>query len=138
MNKKQEQTDTKILKNKQIAQDDLAKLKDDNTLRIDELEKNQSDYADQNSQKHNDARIMFRSEINHLRDDVSASQKNEIDQLKQFVQTATENVNSNNDNIYERYDAKIKKMKDICAQYFSKYEKHLINHQTIVADLEKQ
>lgn len=49
MNKKQEQTDTKILKNKQIAQDDLAKLKDDNTLRIDELEKNQSDYADQNS-----------------------------------------------------------------------------------------
>ena len=64
MNKKQEQTDTKILKNKQIAQDDLAKLKDDNTLRIDDLEKNQTDYADANSQKHNDARITFRHEIN--------------------------------------------------------------------------
>lgn len=47
-------------------------------------------------------------------------------------------MNNNNDNIYERYDEKLKKIKDICAQYFSKYEKHLINHQTIVSDLEKQ
>ena len=29
-------------------------------------------------------------------------------------------------------------IKDVCAQYFSKYEKHLINHQTIVKDLERQ
>ena len=33
---------------------------------------------------------------------------------------------------------KLKKIKDVCAQYFSKYEKHLINHQTIVKDLERQ
>ena len=33
---------------------------------------------------------------------------------------------------------KLKTIKDVCAQYFSKYEKHLINHQTIVKDLERQ
>lgn len=37
-------------------------------------------------------------------------------------------MNSGNDNIYEKYDEKLSKLKDICAQYFSKYEKHLINH----------
>ena len=69
---------------------------------------------------------------------MNLSQKNEIDNLKHFVQIATEKVNNNNDNIYEKYDEKLKKIKDVCAQYFSKYEKHLINHQTIVKDLERQ
>ena len=50
---------------------------------------------------------------------------------------ATENVNNNNDDIYVRYDEKLKKVKDICAQYFSKYEKLLINQQTLVSDMEK-
>lgn len=62
----------------------------------------------------------------------------EIETLRSFVQSATALVNSNNDGIYEKYDEKIKKIKDVCAQYFSKYEKHLINHQSIVKDLERQ
>ena len=66
-----------------------------------------------------------------------ASQKEAIDTLRSFVTAATERVNTNNDGIYERYDDKLKKIKDVCAQYFSRYEKHLINHQTIVKDLER-
>jgi hypothetical protein len=56
------------------------------------------------------------------------SQKQEIENLRNFVQQATDKVHSNNDGIYEKYDEKLKKIKDVCAQYFSKYEKHLINH----------
>lgn len=54
------------------------------------------------------------------------------------VRAATQQANQSNDDIYLKYDSKIKKIKDVCAQYFSKYEKHLINHQTIVKDLERQ
>jgi len=54
------------------------------------------------------------------------------------VRDETRKVNQSNDDIYLKYDSKIKKIKDVCAQYFSKYEKHLINHQTIVKDLERQ
>lgn len=57
-----------------------------------------------------------------------ASQRLEIENLKTYVTVATEKVNTNNDGIYEKYDEKLKKIKDVCAQYFSKYEKHLINH----------
>ena len=53
------------------------------------------------------------------------------------VKDETKKVNQSNDDIYLKYDSKIKKIKDVCAQYFSKYEKHLINHQTIVKDLER-
>ena len=58
--------------------------------------------------------------------------------MRAYVEKATKEVHSNNDGIYEQYESKLKKIKDVCAQYFSKYEKHLINHQSIVKDLEKQ
>ena len=64
--------------------------------------------------------------------------QNENEKLQTFVKIETSNVNKNNDDIYVKYDEKLKKIKDVCAQYFSKYEKHLINNQTIVKDLERQ
>ncbi len=38
----------------------------------------------------------------------------------------------------EKYDEKLDKIKDVCAQYFSKYEKHLMNQQDIIKNLEKR
>ena len=77
-------------------------------------------------------------EISTLADDTVYNLKVEINKLERFVTSATDKVFSNNDGIYEKYDEKLKTIKDVCAQYFSKYEKHLINHQTIVKDLERQ
>jgi len=70
--------------------------------------------------------------------DINQTLTTKIENLEKFVTTETMKVNTNNDGIYEKYDEKLKKIKDVCAQYFSKYEKHLINHQTIVKDLERQ
>ena len=42
-------------------------------------------------------------------------QFNEIEKLKRFVEYETKNVNKNNDNIYFKYDEKLKKIKDVCA-----------------------
>ena len=57
-----------------------------------------------------------------------ACQRQEIEILRNFVMNTTEKVNSNNDGIYDQFEAKLPKIKDVCAQYVSKYEKHLINH----------
>ena len=62
----------------------------------------------------------------------------EVKRLEVFVNQRTDKVQQDNSGIYDRYDEKLKTIKDVCAQYFSKYERHLINHQTIVKDLEKQ
>ena len=61
----------------------------------------------------------------------------EVKRLEVFVNQRTDKVQQDNSGIYDRYDEKLKTIKDVCAQYFSKYERHLINHQTIVKDLEK-
>ena len=93
---------------------------------------------DSTNLKINETKNTLKGDLNSLRDDLTAKQNEEVNKLKDYVITATEKVNTNNGDIYEQYDEKLKKIKDVCAQYFSKYEKHLINHQTIVKDLERQ
>jgi len=65
-----EKIEGKILKNKTSAQDDLAKTKEEMTLRLDDLEKNQSDYSDSNNIKHNEAKIALKAGINELREEI--------------------------------------------------------------------
>lgn len=76
--------------------------------------------------------------ITGLKDELLKIQANEIKRLENDVKLATDKVQQDNSGIYDRYDEKLKTIKDVCAQYFSKYEKILINHQTVVKDLEKQ
>ena len=80
---------------------------------------------------------MLKNDVKDLREEMQLSQKNEIETLRLYVVNKTDQVNSNNDGIYEQFEGKLVKIKEVCASYFSKYEKHLINHQTIVKDLER-
>ena len=51
-----EKIEGRIQKYKTQNQDDLTKAKDELTLRIDELEKNQQDYVEVNGMKHNEGK----------------------------------------------------------------------------------
>jgi len=73
-----------------------------------------------------------------LQETIEKNLDKEVKRLEVFVNQRTDKVQQDNSGIYDRYDEKLKTIKDVCAQYFSKYERHLINHQTIVKDLEKQ
>lgn len=44
-----------------------------------------------------------------------------------FVTNTTNKASAHRENLQEKYDEKLDKIKDVCAQYFSKYEKHLMN-----------
>ena len=133
-----ERLDKTVKKNLANAQDDTNKLRDELTTKIDDIEKTQMENFESLQLKINETKSNLKADLNSLRDDLTAKQNEEVNKLKDYVITATEKVNTNNGDIYEQYDEKLKKIKDVCAQYFSKYEKHLINHQTIVKDLERQ
>ena len=136
--KQNERLEGKITKSKNQNHDDLVKAKEEINVRIEDLDKILADQGEAISQLHVSFKQQIQQQISAVKEEVLQNQKNEIDTLKNFVRIATEKVNTNNDGIYEKYDEKLKKIKDVCAQYFSKYEKHLINHQTIVKDLERQ
>lgn len=60
------------------------------------------------------------------------------EKLTAFVNSITSQAQQQRIDLAEKYDKKLNKIKDICAQYFSKYEKHLINQQDLVKTLEKR
>ena len=93
---------------------------------------------DVTTNKFNEIRANMNTAITSLKDELLKIQAAEIKRLEGDVKLATEKVQQDNSGIYDRYDEKLKTIKDVCAQYFSKYEKILINHQTVVKDLEKQ
>lgn len=62
----------------------------------------------------------------------------EAENVKVFVTNTTNRASAHRENLQEKYDEKLDKIKDVCAQYFSKYEKHLMNQQDIIKNLEKR
>ena len=51
----------------------------------------------------------------------------QIGELRTFVHDITNQAQKNREDLQEKYNEKLKKIKDVCAQYFSKYEKHLLH-----------
>ena len=62
----------------------------------------------------------------------------ECDSLKDFVKDVTDKAGAKSNSLQNKYDVKLDGIKDVCAQYFSKYEKHLFNQQDLVKTLEKR
>ena len=106
--------------------------------RIEDIEKTQVEQHEESGRRYNQQRDEFNKSLKNVQETLEKKMTNDINDLRKYVKDTTEKVNKSNDNIYGQYDAKLRTIKDVCAQYFSKYEKHLINHQTIVKDLERQ
>lgn len=53
--------------------------------------------------------------IDKQRDEFDTKINLKIEQLEKFVTETTEKVNTNNDGIYEKYDEKLRRIKDVCA-----------------------
>ena len=53
--------------------------------------------------------------------------QDEIDKLTVHVDSVTRKAAAHREVLQEKYDEKLGKIKDVCASYFSKYEKHLMN-----------
>ena len=64
--------------------------------------------------------------------------QNETEKLRFDVNQITSQAAAHRDTLQEKYNEKLSKIKDVCAKYFSKYEKHLMNQQELMKDLEKR
>lgn len=76
--------------------------------------------------------------LKDMKDDVTQDMQGEVEQLKGFVREVTESASAKSKTLQAKYDNKLDGIKDVCSQYFSKYEKHLFNQQDIVKTLEKR
>lgn len=62
-----------------------------------------------------------------MRDAVTSEMANECSGLKDYVKDITDKAAAKSATLQQKYNDKLDGIKDVCAQYFSKYEKHLFN-----------
>lgn len=84
----------------------------------------------------NKDRNVFQNAMTELRDELSGEMHKETDTLKTYVVTITQKSSAHRETLQDKYDEKIDKIKDVCASYFSKYEKHLLSQQELMQNLE--
>lgn len=65
-----------------------------------------------------------------------ATIKNESNELNQVIAKSKEASNKHKEELQLNYDDKLRKIKEICSQYFSKYEKELLNNQDKIKELD--
>ena len=70
---------------------------------------------------------MLIDRIDKTNEEFSTLLNKETEDLKLFVNSITSQAQAHRENLQEKYNEKLGKIKDVCAQYFSKYEKHLMN-----------
>ena len=81
---------------------------------------------------------MLVTSIEKTNEDFSSLLNKETEDLKLFVNSITSQAQAHRETLQEKYNEKLGKIKDVCSQYFSKYEKHLMNQQELVKELEKR
>ena len=59
-----------------------------------------------------------------------------IEEQTILVNDITKRAQAHRETLQDKYNEKLSKIKDVCAQYFSKYEKHLLHQAELVKALE--
>ena len=62
----------------------------------------------------------------------------EVDGMKEYVNNTSVKAEVHRETLQRHYNEKLGKMKEVCSQYFSKYEKYLMNNQELVKSLEEK
>lgn len=120
-------TAARLEKTKENLQDEISRTRDEIYVKIDFNDRfciEQFDLIKNHSSKD---RSTFQNAMNELRDQLQSEMTNEADQIKSYVLQITNRASAHRETLQEKYDEKLDKIKDVCAQYFSKYEKHLMN-----------
>ena len=68
----------------------------------------------------------WNSAVSSVREDLSNQILKESENTKGFVLQTTNRSSAHRETLQVKYDEKLEKIKDVCAQYFAKYEKQLL------------
>lgn len=129
---------TKLERARDNLQNEIAMSRDEINAKIDQNDKFALDQmaSIENMILHDKSEI--KSEINKTNETFKQQLITEIDKLKTFVNNITTAAQAHRETLQEKYNEKLSKIKDVCAQYFSKYEKHLLHQAEMVKALESR
>ena len=68
-------------------------------------------------------KAMAKELAQRTKEDLQINIKSESTDIKNYINSTKEEINTHKDVLQTKFDEKLRKIKDICSQYFSKYDK---------------
>ena len=82
--------------------------------------------------------MFSKEQLTRAREDLQQSLKTESAEIKVYINKTKDEINQHREELQTRYNEKLGKVKDICAQFFSKYEKELLTNHDKMKELEQK
>ena len=125
---KTENITNRLTKVRDQLSDELKTSKNDLSLKIEETDKFFNEQVEilQASIERN--KVMAKEQLTRAKEEQQKALKNESAELKVFIGRTKEDVNKQREEAENRYEEKLKKIKEVCAQFFNKYDKQLTSY----------
>ena len=118
--------------------DELKSSKNDLTLKIEETDKFFNEQVEilQSSIERNKG--LAKEQLTRAKEDFQRALKNEGLELKAHIANTKDEINQLREESQARYEEKLKKIKEVCAQFFNKYDKQLTGYDEQMNELDKR
>lgn len=82
--------------------------------------------------------MFAKEQLIRAKEDLQSLLKSESSELKVYINRTRDEVNQHREELQTKYNEKLSKVKEVCAQFFNRFEKELIGSQDKMKDMEKR
>lgn len=126
----------KLDRTKENLSHETSQVRDQLALKIEQIDKFYMDEINKMETIIRNDKSDVKGEISKSYESLNVHLNTELERQKIFVTTVTAAAQAHRETLQHRYDEKLIDIKDVCAKYFSKYEKHLLRHKEDIKTLE--
>eukprot|EP00347_Sterkiella_histriomuscorum_P022884 403336796 len=133
---KSESIISRVNKVRDNIMDELKTAKTELQTKLEETDKYYGDQMEITQSQIDKNKVLQKEMLLRTKEDLQQSIKNESLELKNYINLTKDEIYNDRGNIQNKYDDKLRKIKEICSQYFNKYEKELLNNQEKMKELD--
>lgn len=118
--------DAKLTKAKDTFNNEIQGATDDINNKIDRIDAYALEGFSQAKEERSKESTRINGVIADMREELSGSLSGQLEELREFVNSTTSTAQAHRETLQEKYNEKLTMIKEVCAKFFSKYEKHLL------------
>lgn len=119
---------SRLTKTKDTIIDELKAMKNELSLTIEQTDKFFNEQVETLQANIERNKVTAKEQLARAKDDLHKALKQESTEQKAFVGKVRDEINLQADQDKTKFEDKLKKIKEVCAQFFNKYDKQLTSY----------
>ncbi|CDW72692.1 UNKNOWN [Stylonychia lemnae] len=135
---KSESIISRVNKIRDNIMDELKNAKIELTNKIEDADKYFGEQLEITQASIDRNKVILKELILRTKEDLQGSLKKESEDIKSYIHTTKDEIFQDRGTVQDKFNEKLRKIKDICSTYFAKYEKELLNNQDKMNELNQR